>query len=734
MDIKGEITGVRESGNKKILTLKNSAGVFKIIGKFESEFKKGITVSFINLEKKKSLLKTVFEATEKTLVFEEPEIFVSEREMKLTKFCDLAPLLASLFELKEKEDNKEVAFYRGIRGEQIDNKFSKIASRYSKELKGKFSYKQFFYDKKTGFLFYNVLHFGKFPVVFSQNEEKGKMLALSTENFKYVVINSDTGTMQEKEVGIKEAIGIASRRNGFVKKLLPVKNRSHLFEQDIENKCSPDCPVYGYCREIDNKKDKLETFEKYTIPFLKKELKFRKLYLKTLTSGINPLSGTTPVRLKSKDVLENTRIYSMRILSNEAYVKSKQKCIVTEKPPLDRKTLVFVRNVAFENMEVTTNSEILTPELISPLPTKKPILKGLFNFVYSDNSALPYLTGRNSSIDIYEPKKFIDNDETQNEAVNKIINMHGLFSLSGEHGTGKKYVLNMAISELIKYGKTFLIITQRDNKKEIEFTLKSELDNFIGHNNSIKIYSFNESEIFTEDSSFDYTVILLNETTDKIFLQSLAGKSRNIIFVTPPDFIPFEEKIPEANRVKLNKEHRFGSHILHFLQPVLSDKPESSPDLEIKIPEIEKADPKFKQIIDPSKFVLYITVKGEETGINNKWNEAEGEFAVLTVKEFAKSGVTHSRMEIIVPYERQKAYIKHLLKKEGNGNDIEVALPSESVEKDIVIISLTDTKRIGGEFANNSLLKIALTRARNKLIIAGNRGIHKTSKLLSRIL
>ncbi len=733
MNIKGEIIGIKEAKDRsKIFTLKDSSGLFKVIGKFDLYVKKGNIISFLNVEKKKRLLGTIYETSDKTLTFIEPEIFVTYEEMEFSNFCSLAPIFYTLFLIKKKNKKKELLFFKGIRTVNSNNRFSRIATRFSKELKGKFSYKQFIYDQKTGFLVKDALYFGKFPVVFSGDEKKGKILALSSGTLKYVVIDENSGTMQEKTMKIKDAQDIATKRNEIIKNLIyPIKE--DVFKKEVKTKCPSECPVYRYCKEIDNKRDRLDIFIKSINPLVKRELKFRKIYLKTLTSGNNPIQGNTPLKLKSKDVLNGSYSYTLEILSNEAEIKPKEEGVITERPPLDRKTVVSTETVSFRSLKIISENEIITPELISPLPKRNLAAKGIFDFVYSNNSSMPYATEKKSVMDVYESKKFIKNDKVQNEAVNKIINMHGFLSLSGEHGTGKKYVLKKAISELVKYGKTFLIITQ-SRKKEIEHILKSEFDELIEQNDSIKIYSFEDNELYNEPSSFNYTVILLNSHTNKSLLESFMGKSENIIFITTPDSIPFEERIPESNKVKLTKEYRFGNHILHFLQPILSDKLDSIPDVEMTSLNPDKASIGFKQVIDPSKFVLYISIKGNTQGLNNKWNEAEAEFTVLAAKEFTKAGAKHSQIEIIVPYERQKAYIEYLLEKEKSGKDILVALPNESMEKDIVILSLTDTKKIGGSFADNSLLKIALTRGRSKLIIAGNRNIYKTSKLLSRII
>ncbi len=734
INIKGEVADVRKSkGGGEIFLLKNPSGFFTVKSAKKTDIHKGDTATFLNLEKRKGLIKTTYEITEETLVFLHPEIFVNIEEMKLANFCYLAPVFANLTGIEQNNEEKELLFYKGIKGKTTNEHISQIAKRYPKELKGKFSYKQFMYDNNTGFLINNVLHFGKFPLVFSGDEEKGKILALSSKNIKYVVINEKTGTMQEKKITAATVSEIANKRNKIIRKLL-CKNSEEFFKEPLTQECPLNCPLYEYCKQIKSKPENVKIFEKYLRSLLKKEALYRKIFIKTLTSGNNPLTGSTKVSPKNKKAFElNDRyIYNLAILSNEAGITSHTPAVLSERPPLDRKTICSVENVSYKEMEISAKNEILLPETISPLPGRKYPLRGIFDFAYSENSPLKYFQDKKSNIDIYESKEFIKDDPIQNEAVNKIINMHGLFALTGEHGTGKKYVSIAAISELLKYGKTFLIVTQ-SRKKEMQRSITTKFGKFVGENGAIKIYGIDEKVLQTEKPSFDYVIVSLDSPVEKSILQSVMGKAGNVVFLTPPNFIPFEEKIPETNRINLVKEYRFGNHILHFLQPIMTQKLEPSADIEIKPNDTKKAEKKFFEIINPSKFVLYVNVKGKERGNANKWNAEEAQFAVYAAKEFIKTGIDPSQIEIIVPYERQKSYLEYLLD-EDKMQKLTVSLPSESEERDIVFILFTDTRKIGGAFSNNALLKIALTRARSKLILTGSRGIHKTSKLLSKIL
>ncbi len=734
MDIKGEVVAIKMHGEEKIFSVKNSEGVFSVKGNVNTPLSKGDTVSFINLSQKKGLIRKLYEFSENSLVFLHPEIYITESEMKLANFCELAPVISEIYGREKEEKNKELLFYRGIRGklgEGTENPYAEIASRYPKELRGKFSYKQFQYDKKTGFLIYSALHFGRFPVVFSEDREKGEILALVSKSGKFVVINEGGGTMQEEVLEKNAAKRISEKRNSIVLSYLG-KGIEDTFLRFSKDDCPLECPVYDFCKELENKEKSFGVFEKYLNQSLKKSLKYKKEYLKTLLTGSNPLRGTTKVKLKAKSEIDISYMFKFGIISNESCISKGEKAVVTEKLPLDRKTIVKIQHISYTEIGATGEGDIITPEILAPLPGKILTLKGAFDFVYSQNSSIEYFREKEPVIEAYDVKSFVKNDESQNEAVNKIVNVHGLFAVSGEHGTGKKFVLKTAMEELIKYGRSFLVIVQ-NRKKEIEKIILKDFGAFVGENGLINIYGINEEKLYAVTPRFDYTAILLDSPLGTLEIELLLGKSKNIIFFTPPNFIPFEERIPERNRVSLDTEHRFGEHILHFLQPILSQKLKSTDDTEISIQNLEKANKQFEQILLPSKFVQYVYVKGREFGANNKWNPDEAEFALEAVREFLKAGANPDQIGIIVPYERQEAYIKHLFA-ENKVPEVLVSRPDESEEKDIIFILFTDTRKISGDFSDDFLMKTALTRARSKLIIVGNRGVYKTSKLLSKIL
>ncbi|NIA10275.1 MAG: hypothetical protein GWP10_11255 [Nitrospiraceae bacterium] len=326
---------------------------------------------------------------------------------------------------------------------------------------------------------------------------------------------------------------------------------------------------------------------------------------------------------------------------------------------------------------------------------------------------------------------YIQNDAEQNEAINRMLNFTGLFCLIGERGTGKKFVLREFSVNIAKRGKTILIACE-NKKEETEMFFKENLSALIKEEGIIQICSIDEADLYLKEPEFDYAIVLIDSELKKTTLLSIAGKAKNVIFATT-GYIPFEDRIPKANRIKLATEHRFGEHILHFVQPILSDTIKPTTDREIILKNKKAVTAGFMQIVNPEKFVQFVFVRGKNQNLGNKWNDEEATFILLAVKEFIKSGIERKNIGIIVSYERQKAYIEQLLKN-SKISEIQVMLPEKSIEHDIIFVSFTDVHKIGGAFTDSTKLKIALTRAKSKLILVGNKKIIKTSKLLSRIL
>jgi superfamily I DNA and/or RNA helicase len=183
----------------------------------------------------------------------------------------------------------------------------------------------------------------------------------------------------------------------------------------------------------------------------------------------------------------------------------------------------------------------------------------------------------------------------------------------------------------------------------------------------------------------------------------------------------------------LHSQHRFGKHILHFVATLLSDVMKEKEDSEVKIINKDNASPAFLPIINPEKYVQFISISGKVMGKKNKWNKEEGDLTVNIVTEFIKSGVERSAIGIIVPFERQKALLEKLLE-EKKITDVDVFEPNEAEEKEVIIVNLVENNEIKSPFKKADNLKMVLTRARSKLILVGNKNPAKKDKNLNKVI
>jgi len=156
-------------------------------------------------------------------------------------------------------------------------------------------------------------------------------------------------------------------------------------------------------------------------------------------------------------------------------------------------------------------------------------------------------------------------------------------------------------------------------------------------------------------------------------------------------------------------------------------------DSEVKIINKDNASPAFLPIINPEKYVQFISISGKVMGKKNKWNKGEGDLTVNIVTEFIKSGVERSAIGIIVPFERQKALLEKLLE-EKKITDVDVFEPNEAEEKDVIIVNLVENNEIKSPFKKADNLKMVLTRARSKLILVGNKNPAKKDKNLNKVI
>jgi len=720
MDITGKVQSISKKKGSFAFDVLIKDETLKVVSKTEiPELKKGERVAITNLTKKRSFLSSYLETTEESLIILHPHIRFDPSEIDYANYCKYAPFILKLTGNSRFDDGvMERDFYNTIRGiEPKDPKMTELSDKFIKDIKAKFSFREFEISKKFGIFMKNTLYFSRFPAVFSGNEIRAKFQAIENKLDKYLVINKDSGKLDEFNMTFEEKKSLLNLRNEMVQLYY-----EKMSDEMLDKECTETCPLFDTCKRIRKYPRDFDIFSTYFSSFLKKDHYFRKKYIKIMRDGENP-------ERKSLEIYAaEIHPYSIlaKISSNEPSIRKGEDILIIEKPPLDRKIFGKVQNISFEEISCESNVPAANPELVTPLESYEFNYNGIVELIFSQ-SPLKELFIKNGAIQesVIPQEKYIENDEDQNRAVNLIMSESPFVLVKGEAGSGKKFIAKKAVDKFIQKGRNTLIVTD-SRKKEFE-------KYFSGAENLIKVMDLKDA--YRNKEKYDNLFLILSGALESDNIISLAGNCKKIVVFTNNLKEKFynEEKIPESLKAMLHSQHRFGKHILHFVATLLSDVMKEKEDSEVKIINKDNASPAFLPIINPEKYVQFISISGKVMGKKNKWNKGEGDLTVNIVTEFIKSGVERSAIGIIVPFERQKALLEKLLE-EKKITDVDVFEPNEAEEKDVIIVNLVENNEIKSPFKKADNLKMVLTRARSKLILVGNKNPAKKDKNLNKVI
>ena len=124
------------------------------------------------------------------------------------------------------------------------------------------------------------------------------------------------------------------------------------------------------------------------------------------------------------------------------------------------------------------------------------------------------------------------------------------------------------------------------------------------------------------------------------------------------------------------------------------------------------------EVLKPEKPVIFIHCRGEAVSEEKSLcNEVEQNVCAEIVKLLLDAGIKPENIGVITPYRAQKRLL--IQKLPINGLEINTIDAFQGREKDIIIFSLTATKRL--DFASNpNRLNVAFTRPKYKLMVVGN--------------
>ncbi|MGC8721990.1 MAG: AAA domain-containing protein [Caldisericaceae bacterium] len=716
MNLKGKIENTLVKNDVFITVLASQGSAYKVFSKKEiKDISKGMFVNFVNIDYKKSLFTTEYFFNDKSFVIVHPGMLIKPEEIAMSSDNKYA---SSVFEFALASNNQgsnEKAFYNSVRGyADTDDNIKKIAERLPKDIKAKFSIKPFEISTTFGLLIMNALYLGRYPVSFEANKLKAKIQTITSNTDKYILISNE-GTLSEEKIEVLEKQSLVSSRNLIAQIFF---EDSH--KEILDTECPDTNPAARFIATIKEHPEEFKTFDDYFTSFLKDEYKRRIKFRKIVQSGLNPKKPSVQIRSSQGSLFE----LSAKIDNNEGMLNDGADIVVVEKPPLDRKTLGKVQQVTFDDLRIALDAPVVNAEFITPLNASFSKYAGLFDYAYSETIPARIAKGETVPSISISDELYIEGDSEENKAVNLILSQSPLVLVKGGYGTGKKFVVNRALAEISSKNESVIIAT--DSRED-------EFKGFLAREN-VQLTNANDICAIPSGKTFDYGFVFLAHPAQKNLIERILAISRKAAILTSTDStVEIESKIPADCVVTLNSEHRFGKYMMHFVNKIAAMNLQAADDNMLAIVNKDIIDTNFIQIVNPEKFVQFVSISSKTFGKKNKWNIAEAEFTVEAISQFLKGGVDRSSIGVIVPYERQRKLIEKTLL-DRKIPDIAVYEVEDAAEKDLVFINFVENEALTSKLNDAHYLKFALTRAKNKILLVGSGSLSKKENLLSKLL
>lgn len=680
-NIKGVVIKEFESKGQKALTLSTDDGVFDIIFEKPVELSNVKKLSFINLKEQKGFLRSTFTFGEDSLVSFYPGFLVQPEEIEEDAFSTLFKIFNSM-PLKESYEGE--IFY-AVRGIKFSERFKNIVERFPKDIKAKFSFYPYIYDTTTGFFVKDALFFGRFPVVFEGNLTKGIVQALALK-FEEFLVMSSSGTFEERKISINDKKKVLSKRNDFASLV-------YSFFDVLDKKLDKDNPyLVNYVYILDHR----DIFEEPINEYLKEFRGVRKHIKKLLDARLEDIPLSRLYNAEGEDFT-----FKALIKDNELNLNSGTPCILFERAPLNMRIFGIVKSIDFTSISGAVDYKAISPEFITPLKTQKREVKGLVNIMKAPDALKDFVLS----------SKYLPHIDRLFDNPIDLISGKPIFAIiKGDFGTGKKFVLG----EFLRNSPDVKALIF---SKEFYKSLKETFGNLV------------EKSVDNIDGIFDY-IFYFDRNIDKVTILNLVPFAQNLIIFTYGGNVPFENLLDENRIFMLNNALGFDKSIHRFVSKFYPMNSQGISEIsDIKIVNKDNIDSDFIPLVNPEKVVQFVSVKGSVEYENNRLNKSEANFTVELIRQFLKGGVDRSSIEVIVPYERQKAYIIDQLKN-SQIEGVRVALLDEAIQSSIVIINFVDDK-LPSLFKDKFMLAYAITRARSKVILVGSPNLLKTEKFLA---
>lgn len=131
----------------------------------------------------------------------------------------------------------------------------------------------------------------------------------------------------------------------------------------------------------------------------------------------------------------------------------------------------------------------------------------------------------------------------------------------------------------------------------------------------------------------------------------------------------------------------------------------------------------YREIIQPDEVTTWVNINGTEEILASSWaNDIEAK-ACAKICDHLTHLVHNKSIVVVTRYQGQRVYIKNYLKQKGcNGIRVTTTTGALGTQADIVLVSLVrnNSERIVGAAGTLQDLNVAISRAKEKLIILGN--------------
>jgi DNA replication ATP-dependent helicase Dna2 len=410
--------------------------------------------------------------------------------------------------------------------------------------------------------------------------------------------------------------------------------------------------------------------------------------------------------------------------------------------------------------------------------------RGLFNLVFRKNKFKEHVIEENPPEIQQVSGKYISNNQTQNQAIEKILGTQNYCLIQGPAGTGKTYVIAKAAITLANKGEKVLLtaFTNRAVDNICKYLLENGYSGFVRlgethsiqseiRNYTLKAYrEKNEDKSITEilenipiivattstisNPVFEkigiQTVIIdeASQMTETTALSALIEGDRFILVgdhkQLPPVIqnpkvlqeglgVSIFERLANAHTKDvhlLNRQFRMNDKLIDFSNNTFYDGKLESFDDKVRLQTLNDLS-NFKgefqgfhktDIYNPENPLVFFPSLGSFIH-DKKLNKEEAEIIGKIVPNLQSLGIHTEQLGIICPYRGQVGEIRRNL---PPAITVDTVDRFQGSDREIIILSLTESEFHGSKgFADERRLNVAITRAKKKLIVVGDPNISK---------